>query len=117
MTENEKQSRHQVVEQIKRFTVFFGWRAMDDAGRKEYRNWIERHTNDAAKVTALVDECVSCDDLPTLAEMRDIWVRLYPPDRMNPFCEHCCGSGYEIIERMGIEGAKVCRCRAKASAA
>lgn len=98
--------------ELQRLCIFAAWRMMGPDGRKEYRNWFEARTRDAAKVRAVIDEITGYEDLPSLAAVGRLWLELFPPaERAAAACLFCNGTGYEIIEAGMYSGARRCRCR------
>jgi hypothetical protein len=112
MTEKQDFPTH-LGEQLKRLEIFTGWRVMESSGRREYRRWIEQRAGSSgAKVEEFLNELVTLEEFPSLAEMQRIWLRMWPPQATaSRDCPHCRGLGYEIVERAdGTSGALRCRC-------
>jgi hypothetical protein len=63
----------------------------------------------ARKVKAVMDEIMEGDKAPTMADMRAVWNRLHGKEhKVNPNCELCHGTGWQIMEVDGTEAARRC---------
>ena len=74
----EEEFRAVCLEQIKRLGVFDAFRFMDATARKEFRRFFEAKTRDVAKIERVIDEAVTLDSMPTIAELHAIWNGLFP---------------------------------------
>lgn len=77
-TATDEKFRADCIEQIKRLGVFDAFRCMDATARKEYRKFFESKTRDIAKVERVIDESVTLDSIPKIAELYAIWDGLFP---------------------------------------
>lgn len=78
--------------------------------KHEYPNpatWVKNHDG-ARRIKTVIDECVEFSTPPGLFDIKTVWHRLYPPPNAHGNCPHCGGSGWVIVERGGVEGAKKC---------
>lgn len=66
------------TEQVKRLGVFDAFRFMETPARREYRKFFEAKTRDQSRVTAVMDEAVALDSMPTIADMARLWGYLFP---------------------------------------
>jgi hypothetical protein len=80
---------------------------------EELTNWLEAKADgDCNRAMTLVTEACGFEELPSIATLNAVWERLFPkPVRYASCdCEHCGGSGWEIVRRGNAEGANRCRC-------
>lgn len=88
----------------------------------ELTNALARSRNDAVAMAVIDEWLASQDKLPTpaalcrLVEAQNENVETESAVRTRQ-CTFCDGAGFEIVERGGLSGAKVCRCRAQGTAA
>jgi hypothetical protein len=73
----DEQFKIESTEQMKRLGVFDAFRFMEAPARKEYRRFFEQRTRDIAKITAVIDEAVALEQMPTVAVISQIWHRLF----------------------------------------
>ncbi len=116
-----------VIEQVARLTAFESFARLPEDGKREFVNvltdkageprgrdrsaldWLDEIP--AQRVRAVVNECLEFEAMPTLADMRAVWLRLFPPlSKLSKDCPDCAGTGWKIVERNGIEGAARCEC-------
>lgn len=71
--------------------------------------WL-RESEAARQVRQVIDECVEFASPPSLADIAQVWRRLFPPlNEVRGNCEYCGGSGYRALEgEYGISGAYPC---------
>ncbi|MCU1328406.1 MAG: hypothetical protein JWN34_3776 [Bryobacterales bacterium] len=103
------------ADQVQRFSIFRRFDFLETTGQKELRNWLERRGQDSPtirqQIAQTIDAATGLSELPTLADLNRIWNELNPPiATVSADCQHCGGTGFEIIQRGGYEGAKRCRC-------
>jgi hypothetical protein len=100
------------VAECARFGAFRFYRFLATAVKLEYCNWMYRKAQgDEQKVKRLIDELINeYDTLPTIHELGNIWLRLFPAVHEWPAvaCEVCNGTGYRIIEIHNVSGAERC---------
>lgn len=109
----EEIRKEYIANQIARLEVFKDFRMMPVPGLKEYRRWIENRVGDCdvGRLKSLIDECVMLEELPSLRDLSRIWESLYPPKATAMTgCPYCTGTGFEIVEKDGVSGARRCRC-------
>jgi hypothetical protein len=111
MAETKETLREFCAAQVQRLSLFRRFDFLEVTGRKEIRNWLESKGERRPAITALMDAAVLLEELPTLAELTRIWIEQQPaPMVAKGDCPHCAGSGFEIVKRGELEGAKRCRC-------
>ena len=111
--------------QVERLDAVPGFR-MSDTGRKELAAWLstqsgvdhpEKHdhsignwikSNAGGRIKAVMDECVEFTTPPGLADIKAVWYWLYPPISTHEKCGACGGTGWQIVNRAGKEGAVRC---------
>lgn len=81
---------------------------------RAYVGWLVARCRENADIAAAFIQASleHFEKFPSLAELRHFWDSLHPkagPPVATLDCPHCRGTGYEVIERAGISGARPCR--------
>lgn len=113
--EKQPEFRDYCADQIERLGgAFPEMRFYKRGAIEELVNWIEaKAAGDEAKAAGVITEACELSEIPKIADLNAIWTRLYVAPGIviaSPDCQYCSGSGFEIIERRGIEAARKCRC-------
>lgn len=81
---------------------------------EELVNWLDaRAAGNRGRASALITEATELSQLPSIADLSVIWLRLFPPPpprEASPDCPHCNGSGWVIVTRNNCDGADRCAC-------
>jgi hypothetical protein len=101
-------------EQIERLGgAFPEYRFIREGGVSELVNWLEAKAEGSEeRAENFITEICEFEEMPGIATMNAVWLRLFPPPvKHAPLeCEHCQGTGWEIVRRGDVEGVKRCRC-------
>ncbi len=78
------------------------------ATRQSDLQWLQESIA-ARRVKGVIDDVMEGDMAPTMATIRAVWQRLHgKKETVNAECPECHGTGFQIVIRRGIEGARRC---------
>jgi hypothetical protein len=94
--------------EFKKLGAIPGYAYVPEQRRTQSFLWLlSRAGGDRRKVGLFIRELIlECSKLPSIPEMRGIWMGLFPEDR---HCPECGGDGFIVVERSGNFGATPCR--------
>lgn len=101
--------------QASRLGVFRDWNFMENAGRLEFVRFLAMCVA-RERIALIVDQAVMLPQMPTLAALRDIKDKLFPPlpDASGPLasldCPDCAGTGWMGMSVGAYQGVAKCRC-------
>ncbi len=116
-----------VGEQVERLCAFEAFARLPEGGKKEFVNALfdkageqkpqrDRSAFDwrdsipANQVVSVINECLDFVNSPSLADVRAVWNRLFPPvAELRKDCDRCEGTGWVIVEGpFGTSAAHPC---------
>ena len=93
--------------------AFPNFQFLREDGVRELVDWLEaKSAGDVGTAMSFVTEICDFEERPSIATMNAVWLRMFPPvvKFAPPDCEHCAGTGWEVVQRGNVEGVKRCRC-------
>ncbi len=108
--------RQFVAEQVARLTSFKDFSSLPQEGKKEFvdvlfdlakepnpgrdrtaLDWLD--SAPAQMVRATVTDCSEFEKVPTIADVRSVWNRLFPPaSNLRKDCPRCAGEGWVTVD-------------------
>jgi hypothetical protein len=109
----ENEFRNFCADQLERLGgAFPKFGLYSSATKTELVSWMESKAHgNRERVVALITEVSEFDNLPTLADLNRIWLRMFPVSFRQPNrdCGECHGFGFKItLRRFDISGASRC---------